>query len=135
MDVQLEPPARVSLMPSLDDIQGCINKSAQAILGCFKQVQRIMSRSNTTAYPRVDTYEEAVALTKLATLDSRMSALYLRRHFFGLTLNDQSFWCGVCGCTVTPTACIERRRVHVLLTFQRRARLSTMKEKSYFVPR
>ncbi|CAM9555204.1 unnamed protein product [Ectocarpus fasciculatus] len=38
VDVQLEPPARVSLMPSLDDIQGCINKSAQAILGCFKQV-------------------------------------------------------------------------------------------------
>lgn len=36
--MQLEPPARVSLMPSLDDIQGCINKSAQAILGCFKQV-------------------------------------------------------------------------------------------------
>ena len=40
VDVQLEPPARVSLMPSLDDIQGCINKSAQAILGCFKQVRQ-----------------------------------------------------------------------------------------------
>lgn len=26
-------------MPSLDDIQECINKSAQAILGCFKQVR------------------------------------------------------------------------------------------------
>lgn len=39
VDVQLEPPARVSLMPSLDDIQECINKSAQAILGCFKQVK------------------------------------------------------------------------------------------------
>lgn len=41
VDVQLEPPARVSLMPSLDDIQECINKSAQAILGCFKQVQML----------------------------------------------------------------------------------------------
>lgn len=26
-------------MPSLDDIQDCINKSAQAILGCFKHVR------------------------------------------------------------------------------------------------
>lgn len=43
VDVQLEPPARVSLMPSLDDIQECINKSAQAILGCFKQVGSVGS--------------------------------------------------------------------------------------------
>ena len=42
VDVQLEPPARVSLMPSLDDIQECINKSAQAILGCFKQVKTLV---------------------------------------------------------------------------------------------
>lgn len=39
VDVQLELPSRVSLMPSLDDIQDCINKSAQAILGCFKHVR------------------------------------------------------------------------------------------------
>lgn len=43
VDVQLEPPARVSLMPSLDDIQECINKSAQAILGCFKQARSFVS--------------------------------------------------------------------------------------------
>ena len=43
VDVQLEFPARVSLMPSLDDIQECINKSAQAILGCFKQVKTLIS--------------------------------------------------------------------------------------------
>ena len=31
-------PPRVSLSPSLDDIQGSINKSAQAILSCYKKV-------------------------------------------------------------------------------------------------
>jgi hypothetical protein len=31
VDVQLEPPARVNLMPSLDEIQECINKSAQVL--------------------------------------------------------------------------------------------------------
>ncbi|CAM9244386.1 unnamed protein product [Chrysoparadoxa australica] len=38
VDVQLEPPSRVNLSPSLDEIQECINRSAQAILGCFKEV-------------------------------------------------------------------------------------------------
>ena len=38
VDVQLDPPV-VNLAPSLDDIQDCINKSAQAILGCFKDVK------------------------------------------------------------------------------------------------
>jgi len=37
VDVQLMPP-RVSLSPSLDEIQECINQSAQAILSCFKTV-------------------------------------------------------------------------------------------------
>ena len=37
VDVQLMPP-RVSLSPSLEDIQECINKSAQAILSCYKTV-------------------------------------------------------------------------------------------------
>jgi dynein heavy chain len=37
VDVQLMPP-RVSLSPSLDDIQECINQSAQAILSCYKTV-------------------------------------------------------------------------------------------------
>ena len=37
VDVQLMPP-NVSLSPSLDDIQECINKSAQAILSCYKTV-------------------------------------------------------------------------------------------------
>ena len=37
VDVQLMPP-HVSLSPSLDDIQECINKSAQAILSCYKTV-------------------------------------------------------------------------------------------------
>ena len=37
VDVQLMPP-RVSLSPSLDDIQRSINKSAQAILSCYKKV-------------------------------------------------------------------------------------------------
>ncbi|GMH89960.1 hypothetical protein TrVE_jg7050 [Triparma verrucosa] len=35
--VQLMPP-KVSLSPSLDEIQECINQSAQAILSCFKTV-------------------------------------------------------------------------------------------------
>ena len=37
VDVQLMPP-NVSLSPSLDDIQDCINKAAQAILSCYKTV-------------------------------------------------------------------------------------------------
>eukprot|EP00957_Ditylum_brightwellii_P204967 15341592-Ditylum_brightwellii.AAC.1 len=37
VDVQLMPPT-VSLSPSLDEIQECINKSAQAILSCYKTV-------------------------------------------------------------------------------------------------
>jgi len=37
VDVQLMPP-RVSLSPSLDDIQECINQSAQAIISCYKTV-------------------------------------------------------------------------------------------------
>jgi len=37
VDVQLMPP-KVSLSPSLDEIQECINRSAQAILSCFKTV-------------------------------------------------------------------------------------------------
>jgi len=37
VDVQLVPP-KVSLSPSLDEIQECINQSAQAILSCFKTV-------------------------------------------------------------------------------------------------
>jgi len=37
VDVQLMPP-HVSLSPSLDDIQECINQSAQAILSCYKTV-------------------------------------------------------------------------------------------------
>lgn len=37
VDVQLMPPT-VSLSPSLDDIQDCINKAAQAILSCYKTV-------------------------------------------------------------------------------------------------
>ena len=38
VDVQLAPPQSVILQPSLDDIQECINRSAQAILVCFKGV-------------------------------------------------------------------------------------------------
>src|SRR3546814_3998037 len=38
VDIHLAPP-EVILQPSLDDIQECINRSAQAILRCFKQVQ------------------------------------------------------------------------------------------------
>ena len=37
VDVQLAPPQSVILQPSLDDIQECINRSAQAILQCFKR--------------------------------------------------------------------------------------------------
>jgi dynein heavy chain len=37
VDVQLVPP-NVSLSPSLDEIQQCINKSAQAILSCYKKI-------------------------------------------------------------------------------------------------
>lgn len=37
VDVQLMPPS-VSLSPSLDEIQQCINKSAQAILSCYKKI-------------------------------------------------------------------------------------------------
>lgn len=37
VDVQLVPP-NVSLSPSLDEIQQCINKSAQAILSCYKMI-------------------------------------------------------------------------------------------------
>jgi dynein heavy chain len=37
VDVQLIPPS-VSLSPSLDEIQQCINKSAQAILSCYKKI-------------------------------------------------------------------------------------------------
>ena len=37
VDVQLMPP-RVSLSPSLDEIQECINQSAQAVLSCYKTV-------------------------------------------------------------------------------------------------
>lgn len=37
VDVQLMPP-KVSLSPSLDEIQECINQSAQAILSCYKTV-------------------------------------------------------------------------------------------------
>ena len=37
VDVQLMPP-RVSLSPSLDEIQECINQSAQAVLKCYKTV-------------------------------------------------------------------------------------------------
>ena len=37
VDVQLIPP-NVSLSPSLDEIQRCINKSAQAVLSCYKKV-------------------------------------------------------------------------------------------------
>lgn len=37
VDVQLIPP-NVSLSPSLDEIQQCINKSAQAVLSCYKKI-------------------------------------------------------------------------------------------------
>ena len=37
VDVQLMPPY-VSLSPSLDEIQKCINKSAQAVLSCYKKI-------------------------------------------------------------------------------------------------
>jgi dynein heavy chain len=37
VDVQLMPPS-VSLSPSLDEIQQCINKSAQAVLSCYKKI-------------------------------------------------------------------------------------------------
>ncbi|KAL7543927.1 hypothetical protein ACHAXR_013293, partial [Thalassiosira sp. AJA248-18] len=37
VDVQLIPPY-VSLSPSLDEIQQCINKSAQAVLSCYKKI-------------------------------------------------------------------------------------------------
>ncbi len=37
VDVQLMPP-QVSLSPSLDDIQTCINSTAQAVLVCYKSV-------------------------------------------------------------------------------------------------
>lgn len=37
VDVQMMPPV-VTLSPSLDDIQTCINRSAQAILSCYKTI-------------------------------------------------------------------------------------------------
>lgn len=37
VNVQLMPP-KVSLSPSLDDIQTCINSTAQAVLKCYKSV-------------------------------------------------------------------------------------------------
>eukprot|EP00814_Leptocylindrus_danicus_P009510 CAMPEP_0116004988 /NCGR_PEP_ID=MMETSP0321-20121206/911_1 /TAXON_ID=163516 /ORGANISM="Leptocylindrus danicus var. danicus, Strain B650" /LENGTH=4605 /DNA_ID=CAMNT_0003473357 /DNA_START=128 /DNA_END=13942 /DNA_ORIENTATION=- len=37
VDVQMMPPT-VTLSPSLDDIQECINRSAQAILSCYKTI-------------------------------------------------------------------------------------------------
>jgi dynein heavy chain len=48
VDVQLMPP-RVSLSPSLDDIQECINQSAQAILSCYKTVSDWDNATETSA--------------------------------------------------------------------------------------
>ena len=48
VDVQLMPPS-VSLSPSLDDIQECINQSAQAILSCYKTVSEWDNDSGNVA--------------------------------------------------------------------------------------
>ena len=69
MDIQLSAP-QVVLQPSLDDIQECINKSAQAILRCFKTVRDWTyddGPKNRTFFDRVTKDIEIVRVALLLT--------------------------------------------------------------------
>jgi len=68
VDIQLEAP-EVVLHPSLDEIQECINRSAQAILRCFKDVKDWSSDSET-ARPRTffDRITKDIEIVRVALL-------------------------------------------------------------------
>ena len=73
VDVQLMPPT-VSLSPSLNEIQECINQSAQAVLSCYKTVvdwgyssQPEIIKSNHTFFDRMTKDIELVRVALLLT--------------------------------------------------------------------
>jgi dynein heavy chain len=70
VDIRLEAP-EVVLHPSLDEIQECINKSAQAILRCFKDVKDwtadIDGPRNRTFFDRITKDIEIVRVALLLT--------------------------------------------------------------------
>eukprot|EP00606_Chrysophyceae_sp_TOSAG23-5_P000883 GSChrysophyteH2.ASY1.ANO1.1544.1 assembled CDS len=69
VDIQLEAP-EVVLHPSLDEIQECINRSAQAILRCFKDVKDWSSEGgnpNRTFFDRITKDIEIVRVALLLT--------------------------------------------------------------------
>lgn len=69
VDIQLAAP-QVVLQPSLDDIQECINKSAQAILKCFKTVKDWTfddGPKNRTFFDRITKDIEIVRVALLLT--------------------------------------------------------------------
>ena len=72
VDVQLIPPF-VSLSPSLDEIQQCINKSAQAVLSCYKEIVdwgyslKEENRATHTFFTRITKDIELVKVALLLT--------------------------------------------------------------------
>ena len=71
VDVQLMPP-HVSLSPSLDDIQQCINKSAQAILVCYKKIvdwgYLVLPREKRATHTFFNRITKDIELVKVALL-------------------------------------------------------------------
>lgn len=72
VDVQLIPPF-VSLSPSLDEIQQCINKTAQAVLSCYKEIVdwgyslKEENRATHTFFTRITKDIELVKVALLLT--------------------------------------------------------------------
>ena len=71
MDVQLIPPF-VSLSPSLDEIQQCINKSAQAVLSCYKEIfdwgYKSITEENRNTHTFFTRITKDIELVKVALL-------------------------------------------------------------------
>lgn len=69
VDVQLMPP-RVSLSPSLDDIQSCVNSTAKAVLACYKSVlewNKSNGEDRKTFFERITKDIELVRVALLLT--------------------------------------------------------------------
>ncbi|KAL3815567.1 hypothetical protein ACHAXA_000299 [Cyclostephanos tholiformis] len=71
VDVQLIPPF-VSLSPSLDEIQQCINKSAQAVLSCYKEIfdwgYKSLTEENRNTHTFFTRITKDIELVKVALL-------------------------------------------------------------------